>query len=135
MSTRALGFLQWFGILAGALTWTAQHVVGYGVGEAACRAGGMHWHLAYDAAQWTLLSVACAVFLVAETSAALVFLATRDAGFGDGPPENDGLWEVAARRGRMHFFATAALVSNVLFVAIPLLSGLGGIFSVLCRQS
>jgi hypothetical protein len=135
MSTRTLSFLQWLGILAGPLVWTAQHVVGFGVGVAACSAGGQQWHLDYDLWQYVLLALACLAFVVAETSAAAVFLRTRDEDFGDGPPENGRPWEAVARRGRLHFFATAALVANVLFLAIPLLDGIGSVASTLCRQS
>ncbi|HVS85587.1 MAG TPA: hypothetical protein VHD91_08140 [Gaiellaceae bacterium] len=135
MSTRTLSFLQWFGILAGAGMWATQHVVGYGVGEAACSAGGLHWRLDYDRWQYVLGAVSCAVFALAEASAAVVFLRTRGEDVGDGPPENGRPWEVIARRSRWHFFATAALVTNLLFFTVPLLDSLGSVFSVLCRQS
>ena len=135
MSTRTLSFLQWLGILAGPLVWTAQHVVGYGVGVAAGSQGGQTWHLDYDVWQYVLLSLACLTFVVAETSAAAVFLQTREEDYGDGPPENGRPWETIARRGRLHFFATAALVANVLFLAIPVLDSVESITSILCRQS
>lgn len=124
MSTQALSRIQWLGLLAAPLMWAAQHVVGFGVGVAACSAGGQRWHLDYDVWQYVLLSLACLVFVVAESSAAVVFARTRDAEDDTEPP-----------LGRLHFFATAALVANVLFVAAPLLDGVASVASVLCRQS
>ena len=124
MSTQTLSRTQWLGLVAAPLMWAAQHVVGFGVGVAACSAGGQGWHLDYDVWQYVLLSLACLVFLVAESSAALVFVRTRAAEDDTAPPF-----------GRLHFFATAALVANVLFVLAPLLDGIAGAASILCRQS
>ena len=36
---------------------------------------------------------------------------------------------------RLHFFATAAMVANVLFLTVILLDGLGSVFATLCAQS
>lgn len=134
MSLRALSVLQWFGILAGALAWTGQHIVGYGVGQAKCVAGGMHWDIGYDVWQLTLTSCAGLVIVLAEVCAAIVFLRTREADYGDGPAEL-GRWRGEHPYGRLHFFATAALAANVLFLTIVLLDGLSSTFAVLCRQS
>ena len=63
-----------------------------------------------------------------------MFLRTRGGEFGDGPLEReDSLDE--ARLGRLHFFAAAALVTNLLFLAIVLLDGSASIVDTLCRQS
>jgi hypothetical protein len=131
MSLRTLSVLQWFGVLAGAGAWTVQHVLGYGLGQATCAAGGRHWGIPYDPWQLAVMSAAGLVIVLAEACAAIVFVRTRGANYGDGPLEEVG----EVRRDRLHFFATAALVANVLFLAIPLLAGLAAVFSVLCAQS
>ncbi len=131
MSTRTLSILQWFGVLGGALAWTAQHVVGYGIGEAKCVAGGMGWGISYDTWQLAALGAAGLIVVLAEVCAAVVFLRTRGANDGDGPLEDVG----EVRIDRLHFFATAALVANVLFLAIPLMSSLAGVTAVICAQS
>jgi len=129
MSLRTLSVLQWVGLLGGAMVWTAQHVVGYGVGQAKCAEGGRHWGIQFDLWQLVIVGVAGLLVVLAEACAAIVFLRTREESFGDGPDE------ARIPQGRMHFFAAAALLANLLFLAIPLLSSLGAVFSVLCRQS
>ncbi|MBV8258469.1 MAG: hypothetical protein JO073_11695 [Actinobacteria bacterium] len=131
MSLRALSVLQWLGVLAGAGAWTAQHVVGFGIGEAKCSAGGLHWGITFHTWQLAAMASAALVVVLAEACAAVVFLRTRGANYGDGPLEEVG----EVRRDRLHFFATTALVANVLFLAIPLLDGLGAVFSSICAQS
>jgi hypothetical protein len=131
MSLRTLSALQWTGILVAPLAWTAQHVMGFGVGDARCSAAGPRWGV--DVAVWELALLACAGLLVvaAEAAAVAVFLRTRGSGFGDGPPaEEQGL-----RETRLHFFATAALVANVLFLSIMLYDGIGSALETVCRQS
>jgi hypothetical protein len=63
-----------------------------------------------------------------------VFLATRETNYGDGPP-GEGRWGGAVPYSRLHFFATAAMVANVLFFAVIFLDGLGSVFDSLCVQS
>ena len=72
--------------------------------------------------------------LVSEAAAVTVFLATREANYGDGPP-GEGRWGGVVPYTRLHFFATAAMVANVLFLAVILMDGLGAIFDSLCVQS
>jgi hypothetical protein len=134
MTLRTLSVLQWFGILAAALVWTGQHVVGYGIGQAECVSGGMHWEIGNDVWQLTMLGIAAFVVVLAEVAAATVFLRTRGADYGDGPPD-EGRWQGRTPYGRLHFFATAALVSNVLFFTIMFLSAFAASFDTLCRQS
>ncbi len=136
MSLRSLGILQWVGLLAGALTWAAEHVVGYGVTLAECNAagGGPDFGIANDTWQVTLTATSVAVVLAAEGCAAVVFARTRGAEFGDGPPrEEEG--PGAARRSRLHFFSAAALAANAIFLAIVLLDGFASIFDIACRQA
>jgi hypothetical protein len=114
--------LQWFGLLAGGLTWAAQLVVGFGTTQAECSAGGMRWGIVNDTWQLALLVTAGLVVVGAEVAAAIVFVRTRGVGKDDPPPQ-----------GRLHFFATAALVANLLFLVVILLSGVASTVGALCR--
>jgi hypothetical protein len=61
-------------------------------------------------------------------------MATREANYGDGPA-GEGRWGGAVPHTRIHFFATAAMVANVLFFTVVLLDGLASVFDSLCVQS
>jgi hypothetical protein len=130
---RQLSVVQWIGVVVAPLAWTGQHVVGYGVGQARCEAGA-NWGIAYDTWQLAILAAALVLVLVSEAAAVTVFLATRETNYGDGPP-GDGRWGGAVPYSRLHFFATAAMVANVLFLTVILLDGLGSVFATLCAQS
>jgi hypothetical protein len=134
MSTRRLSVLQWIGVVVAPLAWTGQHVVGYGVGEARCSVAGMTWGIGYEAWQLAIMVCAGLLILVSEAAAVTVFRATRETNYGDGPP-GEGRWGGAVPYSRLHFFATAAMVANVLFFMVILMSGLGSVFSTLCAQS
>jgi len=134
MSTRRLSVLQWIGVVVAPLAWTGQHVVGYGVGEARCSVAGMSWGIGYDVWQLAIMVCAGLLILVSEAAAVTVFRATRETNYGDGPP-GEGRWGGAVPYSRLHFFATAAMVANVLFFTVILMSGLGSVFSTLCAQS
>jgi hypothetical protein len=124
MSIRTLGALQWVGVFVGALTWTAQHVIGYGVTDAACSPAGLRWGIGMDTWQITLMIVAGLIILAAEAAAVAVFLSTRESEDQDPPPG-----------GRLQFFAAAAMFANLLFFAIVLLDGIASVSNVLCRQA
>lgn len=124
MSRRRLEILQWVGLLAGGLVWTAQHVVGYGVTEAACGVGSAQFGISHDVWQASLMAVAVVVILGAEAAALAVFLATRSSSYEAEPPQ-----------GRIRFFAIAAMTANAIFLMIVLLDGFAAIFNVECRQS
>jgi hypothetical protein len=130
---RQLSVVQWIGVVVAPLAWTGQHVVGYGVGQARCTAGA-NWGIAYDTWQLAILGAAVLLVLVSEAAAVAVFLATRETNYGDGPP-GDGRWAGAVPYTRLHFFATAAMVANVLFLTVILLDGLGSVANALCVQS
>ncbi|HEX5173981.1 MAG TPA: hypothetical protein VFV91_07545 [Gaiellaceae bacterium] len=134
MTTRRLSIVQWVGVVVAPLAWTGQHVVGYGVGEARCEVGGLHWGIGYDTWQLAIMSAAALLVAVSEAAAVHVFLATRGTNFGDGPP-GDGRWGGAPPYSRLHFFATAAMVANVLFFTVVLMDGLLSTFASLCAQS
>jgi len=131
---RQLGVVQWIGVVVAPLAWTGQHVVGYGVGQARCSVGGMRWGIGFDTWQLAILAAAGLLVVISEAAAVTAFLATRETNYGDGPP-GDGRWGGAVPYSRLHFFATAAMVANVLFLTVILLDGLGSVFSTLCAQS
>lgn len=131
---RQLGVVQWIGVMVAPLAWTGQHIVGYGVGEARCNQSVMGWGIGYDTWQLALIAAAGLLVLVSEAAAVAVFLATREANYGDGPA-GDGRWGGAVPYTRLHFFATAAMVANVLFFTVIFLDGLGGVFNTICVQS
>jgi hypothetical protein len=130
---RRLSVVQWVGVMAAPLAWTGQHIVGYGVGQARCEVGA-NWGIGFDAWQLAIVVVAGLLIVVSEAAAVTVFLATREVNYGDGPP-GDGRWPGVVPLSRLHFFATAAMVANVLFLAIVLMDGLASVFDSLCVQS
>jgi hypothetical protein len=134
MSLRRLGIVQWIGVVVAPLAWTGQHVVGYGVGQARCSVAGMRWGIGFDTWQLAILAAAGLLVVISEAAAVTVFLATRETNYGDGPP-GEGRWGGAVPYSRLHFFATAAMVANVLFLAVIFLDGLGSVFDSLCAQS
>ena len=116
-------FLQWFGLGGAALVWAAQHVIGYGTTIARCGAGGAS--VGIDLHTWELATFATALAFVAAAEAAAIVTVARTWGVEyDGPPPE----------GRRHFFALAALVGNLLFLVVILLSGLSSITFDPCRQ-
>lgn len=133
-SLRRLSLVQWIGVVVAPLAWTGQHIVGYGVGEARCNVGGLSWGIGYDTWQLAILAAAGLLVVLSEAAAVAVFLATRETNYGDGPP-GDGRWGGAVPYSRLHFFATAAMVANVLFLAAILMDGLAAVSDSLCVQS
>jgi hypothetical protein len=115
--------LQWYGLLGAAVAWTAQLVLGFYVTVARCSTGG-DFGLAYDSWETVAAVVAGAFAVAGEAAAIAVFLGTR-ALEHDGPPPD----------GRRHFFATAAVVGNVLFLMLILLTAIGLVAHSPCHQS
>jgi hypothetical protein len=124
MRLRRAEGLQWFGLFAAALIWTAQLVVGFGLTVARCGAGGMGWGIDLHTWELLLMAIGIVVTLGAEAAALSVFLSTRDVPHDGSPPD-----------GRRHFFASAAALGNVLFFVIILLSGIGVIVHSPCHQA
>jgi hypothetical protein len=122
--TRRLETLQWFALFGGALAWTVQFVMGFGVGQAACSAGSRHWGIDGKAWQIALMAGAGIVALLALASALLVLRATRDTEYDGTPPG-----------GRRRFFAYAGVAANVLFLAIIVNTGLVSLYHFPCHQS
>lgn len=120
MSTRRLNLVQWIGVIVAPAAWTVQHVAGYGIAQARCSIGGEHWGISNTVWELALMAVAASLVLVAEAAALAVFRATRGAD---------------AEHSRLHFFATAAMVANVLFLAILLMDGFASALETACVQS
>ena len=114
-------FLQWFGLLGAALTWTVQLVAGFGVTVARC--GAANAVLGVDVKAWelSLMAVGIALVLLAESAAVTLLWQTRNADHSGPPPE-----------GRRHFFVLAAALGNLLFLVIIILSGVGAIVHKPC---
>ena len=114
--------LQWYGLFGAAFAWTAQLVLGFGVGYADCNTVGSQWRI--DVVTWEIvLMVVGGLFaVVAEVAAVAVFLSTRNVEYDDPPPD-----------GRRHFFAFAAMLGNILFINAILLSGIAAISNSTCR--
>lgn len=127
--------LQWTGLLLGSGVWIAQHLVGLGITGAECNAGGAHWGISNDLWQGTLMGASLALVALAGLAAFLVFQRTRGADFGDGPPEEDERFGGGLPWSRLHFFATASLVVNVLMALIIVLDGTASIVDITCRQA
>jgi ABC-type uncharacterized transport system permease subunit len=124
MSLRRLSVLQWFGTLGAAAAVAGQFLAGVGVSAAVCNPGSALWGVRYRPAELALGLAGVAIVLVAETAALLVFRETRGTEEQDPPPE-----------GRLHFFATAALAANFIFLMIIVLTTVVTIANTACRQS
>ena len=124
MTVRRLSTLQWTALLLGALAWTAQHVIGFGVTQAECGLGGRHWGIDNTVWQATTMGVAVMLILAAQALAVLVYLRTRPCHYTDEPPES-----------RIRFFAITAMPVNAVLLVIVLLDGFASIFDEVCRQS
>lgn len=134
MKVERLAVLQWVGLLVGAIAWTLSHLAGIGVTQAECNAVGRnHWHLSNPAWQAPIMGIAALFIVASEICAIAVFRQTRGLDFGDGPPEPEEKYE--RRRTRIHFFATAAMMANLLFLMIVLLDGTANLADFACQRS
>jgi hypothetical protein len=124
MTLRRLAVLQWVGLILGAWVWGAQHVLGWGITEAACNSGHTAAGINHDLWQAILTAAAAVLVVGGEAAAIAVIRATRDSSYESEPPV-----------GRLRFAAIAALAANVIFLMIILLDGLAAIFNVACRQA
>lgn len=116
-------FLQWFGLGGAAALWACQHVLGFGVTVARCGANGAAAGVDLDT--WELATGAVALAFVAAAEAAAIVVVRRTSSVVyDGPPPD----------GRRRFFALAALVGNLLFAVMILMSSLSVITFDPCRQ-
>lgn len=116
-------FLLWFGLLGGPAAWTGEHIVGYGMTEAACGAGGSAWGIGLTTWEAVLTAATAGLVLAALAAAAVMFMATKGV-HHEGPPP----------LGRMHFVATAALFVATLFLFLTLMAGVGAVALAGCHQ-
>ena len=117
-------FLQWFGLFGAALTWTAEHVIAYGVTVARCGAGGRDWGIPEHTTQLVLLALALALWLLSQAAAVTILVRTMSVEHQDPPPD-----------GRRHFFAVAAVGGNMLFLVAIILDTVGAVFHTACGQA
>jgi hypothetical protein len=121
---RRLELLQWAGLFGGALLWGVGHLVGYGVTEAHCSAGGVGARIHFDLWEGLVNGLSWGLALASALAALTVILATRDSSY-----------ESPAPVGRLRFFAIGALVADTIFMTALLLYVLGTVFNVACRQA
>lgn len=124
MTLRRLAFLQWVGILGGGSVWFASFLAGTGVSQAVCNPASGRWGIPHDTVELGITVFALVLIAAAEAVSIIVFRATRGVGEDDPPPH-----------GRMHFFASAALVSNVIFFMVILLAGIATIVDRTCHST
>ena len=124
MTIRRLSVLQWFGFLAGGVTWFSAFLAGTGVSIATCNPASARWGIPHDTVELGLLVFAAAVVASAEAAAIAVFRATRNVEESDPPPQ-----------GRLHFFAIGAMLGNLVFLVIIVLTGVATIVDRACHQA
>jgi hypothetical protein len=116
--------MQWYGLFGAALVWCAQLVVGFGVASADCTAASRRWGL--DVVTWVIVLTVIGLVVagLAELAAIQTLIATRRVAYDDPPPP-----------GRRHFFAYAAAIGNVLFIAAIVLNAVGALSNATCRPA
>jgi hypothetical protein len=124
MTRRRLELLQWFSLFAGPLAWATEHVVGFWISDASCHVAGAQWDLDPAALQTVLALLVGAVVVAAWLAAFVTFRETRMVDKDEPGPA-----------GRIHFFAQAALLGNVLFFVIVVLDGVATVHDLPCSQS
>jgi hypothetical protein len=124
VTIRQLSVLQWLGLVAGAGVWFASFIAGTGASQAVCNPASKSWGLPHDTVEIAIAALAVCLLAAAELASVVVFRATRDAEEQDPPPH-----------GRLHFFATAALLSNLLFILIVVLSTVATVVNRTCHQA
>jgi hypothetical protein len=113
-----LNLLLFFGLLAAPLAWTAQLVVGYGIGDAGCSVAGMRWGVDSRSATGALLAATGAIALAGLGVAVwLERTAPRNA------------------RGRIAFLATGGILISAVFLALILLGGIAALALEECRPA
>ena len=122
--SRRLEVLQWVGLLLGAATWAAAHLVGWGVTEANCSSAGPGFGIHLDLWEGVALGLAEVLVLGAAAASVVVLRLTAGSSYEGEPPD-----------GRIRFFAIAALLANVLFAVMIALYAAGSIANIACRQA
>lgn len=111
----------WYGVVGAPAAWTVQHVLGYGVTEAACGPAGRQWGVPIATWSAVAMGVAVAIALGGLLAAFSVFRATES--------------EAPAPEGRRHFLGVVGMTVSPLFACIILMSGIGSIVLDTCQQS
>lgn len=124
MTLQRLAYLQWFGILGGGAVWWGSFIAGTATSQAVCNPASGLWGIPLDTVEVGITIFALALITAAEVASILVFRATRDVGEDDPPPH-----------GRLHFFASAAMVANVIFFMVILLACIGVVANRVCHVS
>ncbi|MES1248016.1 MAG: hypothetical protein ABUS54_10125 [Actinomycetota bacterium] len=124
MSVRRLSQLQWFGLLVGGPVWFAEFLLGLGESTAQCNPASARWGLPHDAIELGLTVAGALVVGASLAASAVVFRRTA------GVDEHE-----ASPLGRIHFFAAASVLGNLVFLAIILETGIATVFDQACRQS
>jgi hypothetical protein len=120
---RRLEAMQWFGLLAAPLAWTTQLVVGFYAASATCARGTRHWGVPLQSWQLALGLAAATVAVAAQVTTVTLWRELREV-------EEDAPGPL----GRLHFFSVASLVGNTLFLALIVLTAVGALAHVECRQ-
>lgn len=122
--------LQWFGLLGAALAWAGQHVVGLGIGLAACnrldsmRPNEVGTNFGIGGALWEMVLTGSAAFVALLSLGAAVWLFVELRDHDNEPPG-----------GRHIFFAYAAVPANLIFLGLILASGVMSTFKFPCVQA
>ena len=115
---RRLNLLLLFGLLAAPLAWTAQLVVGYGIGDARCSVAGMRWGLDSQAGEAALFA---ATAVLALAGLGLSWRLERTAGRDE--------------RGRVAFMAGGGVLVSTVFFVLILLGGIAALSIEHCRPA
>lgn len=123
MTRSRLELLQWYALFAGPWAWATQHVLAFATSNAECAVPVRGWDVPTWWLQIAFAVVAGIAVVAAEGAAFLVFRATQATEeYAPGP------------YGRLHFFAQAALLGNVLFFFAVVLNAVGTLWNLPCRN-
>jgi len=106
-----------YGLLAGPLAWTAQLVVGYGIGDAACSEAGTRWAVDSQAGEAALTAVAAAGAFSGHALSAWLCRRTRNG------------------HDRVAFMACGGVLVATVFLVLILLGGIAALSIAHCRQA
>ena len=116
-----LPFLLWFGLLGAPFAWFVQHILGFGLTQAACNLASRQWSIALDPLTLAATIAATVIALLAGAAAVAAYVATRDAG-------------TEIPEARIQFLATVGVVITPIFLAIVLMSGISVLALPGCHQ-
>jgi 4-amino-4-deoxy-L-arabinose transferase-like glycosyltransferase len=133
VSRRPSTALVWFGVLGGAVAWTAQFVAGLAFTFAQCNAPPGRWELPVQTWQSVLSIAGVVVGLIAVAVCVRLYRQTRNV---DDAAETERLGEgTPPPAGRVNFLATTGLLVNALVLVIMIMTAIGAPLLRLCQQS